>query len=73
MSRANVSMFFVFKKNNNFQFCVDYRELNTMIIKNKYSFSLIDETLNRLVNAAYFIKLDFKNAYYRIKIRKNDE
>ena len=72
-SRANASMLFVFKKNNNFQFCVDYKELNILIIKNKCSLSLINETLDRLVNAAYFIKLDLKNAYYRIKIYKNDE
>ena len=72
-SRANASMFFVFKKNDNFRFCVDYKELNALIIKNKCSLSLIDETLNRLVSAAYFIKLDFKNAYHQIKIRKNDE
>ena len=63
-SRASASMFFVFKKDNNFRFCIDYKELNVLIIKNKCLFSLIDETLNRLMNAAYFIKLDFKNAYH---------
>ena len=73
MSRASASMFFVFKKNNSFRFYVDYKKLNVLIIKNKYSFLTIDETLNRLVSAAYFIKLNFKNAYYRIKIRKSDE
>ena len=73
MNRASASMLFIFKKNNNFRFCVDYKELNALIIKNKCLFSLIDETLNRFMNAAYFIKLDFKNAYYRIKIRKNDK
>ena len=73
MSRASASMLFVFKKNNNLRLCVDYRELNILIIKNKCLFSLIDETLNRLVSAAYFIKLDFKNAYHRIRIRKSDE
>ena len=72
-SRANASMLFVFKKNDNFQFCVDYRRLNVLIIKNKCSFLLIDETLNRFVNAAYFIKLDLKDAYHQIKIRKSDE
>ena len=72
-NRANVSMFFVFKKNDNFRLCVDYKKLNALIIKNKCSFSLINETLNRLVSAAYFIKLIFKNAYHRIKIRKSDE
>ena len=72
-NRANASMFFVFKKNDNLWLCVDYKRLNALIIKNKCLFSLIDETLNRLVSAAYFIKLDFKNAYHWIRIRKNDE
>ena len=72
-SRANASMLFVFKKNDSLRLCVDYKELNTLIIKNRCSLSLIDETLNRLVSAAYFIKFDFKNAYHRIKIRKSDE
>ena len=73
MSRTNASMFFVFKKNNNFRLYVDYKGLNALIIKNKCLFSLIDETLNRFMSAAYFIKLDFKNAYHSIRIRKNDE
>ena len=72
-SCANASIFFVFKKNNSFRLCINYRKLNALIIKNKCSFSLIDKTLNRFVSAAYFIKLNFKNAYYWIKIRKNDK
>ena len=72
-SRASASMLFVFKKNDSFRLCVNYKELNALIIKNRCSFSLIDETLDRLVSAAYFIKLDLKDAYHRIKIRKNDE
>ena len=72
-SRASASMFFVFKKDDNFRLYVDYKKLNALIIKNKCLLSLIDETLNCFVNAAYFIKLDFKNAYYRIRIRKDDE
>ena len=73
MNRASASMFFVFKKNDNFRFYVNYKELNVFIIKNKCSFFLIDETLNCLMSAVYFIKFDFKNAYHRIKIHKNDE
>ena len=72
-NRVNASMFFVFKRKNNFRLYVDYRKLNVFIIKNRCSFSLIDKTLNYLVNVAYFIKFDFKNIYYRIKIRKNDK
>ena len=72
-SCASASMFFVFKKNNNLRFCVDYKKLNALIIKNKYLFSLIDKTLNRLISVTYFIKFDFKNVYHRIRIRKNDK
>ena len=61
---VNVLMFFVFKKNNSFRFCIDYKELNALIIKNKCSLLLIDETLNCFVSATYFIKLDFKNVYH---------
>ena len=72
-SRTNVSMFFIFKKDNNFKLCIDHKQLNIFIIKNKYLLSLIDETLNRFINVAYFIKLYFKNAYHWIKIRKNNK
>ena len=63
MSRTNASMLFVFKKNDNFRFYINYKKLNVFIIKNKCSF-LIDETLNRLMNVVYFIKLDLKNVYH---------
>ena len=69
----NTLMLFVFKKNDNFQLYIDYKELNVLIIKNRYLLSIIDETLNRLMSVAYFIKFDFKNAYHWIKIRKNNE
>ena len=72
-SRASASIFFVFKKNDSLRLCVDYKKLNALIIKNKCSLSLIDKTLNRFMSAVYFIKLDSKNIYHRIRIRKNDE
>ena len=61
------------KFNNNLQFCVDYRELNKIIIKNKYSLLLFSETLKQFAKTRKFIKIDIRNAYHRIQIRKNDE
>ena len=63
---------FVFKKNENFRLCVDYRNLNVITIKNRYFF-FIDETLNRLINARYFIKLNLRDVYYRIRIREKNK
>jgi hypothetical protein len=33
----------------------------------------MEETLNRLNRAAVYTKFDFKNIYYKIRIRKRDE
>ena len=63
-----ILVLFVFKKNENLRLYIDYRELNAIIIKNRYSFFLINETFNYLINAIYFIKLNLKNIYYHIKI-----
>ena len=61
--RAHRYSFFL-KKTDNFRFYVNYKRLNVVIIKNKYLFFLINKTLNRLMNVVYFIKFNFKNAYY---------
>ena len=61
------------KKNNKLRFYIDYRDLNAIIIKNRYSLFLIFETLNRLYESKIFIKLNFKNVYYRFRIKIDDE
>ena len=48
---------------------VDYRELNKIIVKNRYLLSLINKILDRLNEIKYFIKLNLKDVYYRIRIR----
>ena len=72
-SSAESLILFVLKKNNDLRLCVDYRELNKVTIKNRYFLSLISETLNRLNEVKRFTKLNLKNTYYRIRIRKNDK
>ena len=57
------------KKNDKLRFYVDYRDLNAIIIKNRYFFSLIFETLNRLCELKIFIKLNFKIFYYKLRIK----
>jgi len=53
--------------------CIDYRYLNKIIIKNWYLLLLISKFFNRLSYAKIFIKLDFRNIYYRLYIKKGDE
>ena len=64
---------FVFKNNKKLRLCIDYKELNAITIKNKILFFLIKKILNCLIDVRYFIKLNFKDVYHRIKIKKNNE
>jgi hypothetical protein len=52
---------------------MDYRDLNKIIIKDRCPLPLINKTLDRLIGAAYYTKLDLKNAYYQIRIKKGDK
>jgi len=53
--------------------CVNYRRLNKIIIKNRYPLFLVGELFNRLSYIKIFIKLDLRDAYYRICIKKGDK
>ena len=64
---------FIKKFDDNLRLCVDYREFNEIIIKNKYSLLLLSKTLKRSVKARRFIKIDIRNIYHRIRIRKSND
>ena len=68
-----MSILFIFKKDNELRLCVNYKKLNAVIIKNRYSLFLIMKTLNRLYDVKVFIKLNLKNVYYKIRIKKDDK
>lgn len=47
-SSATTSMLFIRKSSEELRFCYDYRALNKLTRKDRYSLSLIQETLNRI-------------------------
>ena len=73
VSSTKVLILFIFKKNEKLRLCVDYKNLNVVIVKNRHSLSLIIKTLNCFNDFKWFIKFDFKNVYYRIRIKRDNE
>jgi hypothetical protein len=55
---------FVSKKDKTQWLCVDYRPLNTVTMKNKYSLSHIDLLFNQLIGAQVFFKIDLCSGYH---------
>src|SRR5690606_33341492 len=73
VSSAGAPAIFVPKADNELRFCVDYRRLNSITIKNRYPLPLMDELRDRLHGSVYKTKLDLKNGYHLIRIKEGDE
>ncbi|XP_071933595.1 uncharacterized protein [Coffea arabica] len=63
---------FVKKKDESLRLCIDYRGLNESTIQNKYPLPLIDSLFDQPQGSAVFSKLNLRQGYYQLKIKKED-
>ena len=63
---------FVKKKDGSLRLCIDYRELNKVIIRNQYPLPRIDDLFDQLQGARVFSKIDLRSGYHQLKIRSED-
>jgi hypothetical protein len=61
------------KKDGSVRFCVDYRKINNITVKDKFPLPRIDETLDRLGSSQYFTSIDLKSGYWQIPIKESDK
>lgn len=59
------------KKDGSDRMCVDFRALNKILEKERYPLPLIEDQIDKLGNAKYFISIDMKNGFHQIPIAEN--
>lgn len=56
------------KGSDKFRFCVDYRKLNSVTVRDSYPLPLVSDILDKLNNAHYLTSLDVKSAYWQVSV-----
>ena len=67
------SVLFVVKSNESLRFCVNYRKLNVVTKRNRYLILLIKETLARITDCKYFIKLNIIAVFNKLRMHLDNK
>ncbi|GJV84533.1 putative reverse transcriptase domain-containing protein [Tanacetum coccineum] len=52
--------------------CIDYRELNKLIVKNRYPLPRIDDLFDQLQGSSVYSKIDLRSGYHQLRFRDED-
>ena len=66
------SVLFKKKKDKILRLCIDYRQLNRIMIKNRYPLPRIDDLFDQLRRARVYYKIDLRTGYHQLRVRETD-
>ncbi len=64
---------FALKANEDLRFCMNYQKLNVIFKRNKYSLSLIDEIIDKIVNCKHLTRLNIISAFNKLQMHLDSE
>ena len=59
-------------KDKTLRLCIDYRQLNRVMIKNRYPLQRIDDLFDQLRRARVYSKIDLRTSYHQLRVRDTD-
>lgn len=63
---------FVKTMDGSWRYCIDYRALNAITVKDCFLMPTIDELLDKLGHASWFSKLDLCQGFHQIRMTEED-
>ncbi len=67
------SILFTFKANKDLWFCMNYWKLNVIFKRNKYSLSLINEIIDKIVSCKHLTRLNIISAFNKLQMHFDNE
>jgi len=64
---------FALKANEDLRFCVNYRKLNVIFKRNRYSLSLIDKIIGKIVSCKHLTRLNIISAFNKLQMHFDSE
>lgn len=59
-------------KDETLQYCVDYRRVNTIKVRDLYPIIWLDASIKSLEDAVVFFKADENSRYWQVELKYND-
>jgi hypothetical protein len=70
ISSLGVPVIFFNKKYGTMRLCIDFRQVNKVAVKKKYSLTSIEDIVYQMKGAMIFSKFELRSGYHQVRIRE---